>query len=127
MKVVYGCIHLIQNRLSSELLHCALCIAHCCIPRPQRTMDVTNFRMALQVPTMRQRHSCISHGSNVDHNVLRSWHATMYKFVRSMVLCGLGMQHFAMHNATIQKTTVFELGLYLYLYYVYIMFIFLQL
>ena len=24
MKVVYGCIHLIQNRLSSELLHCAL-------------------------------------------------------------------------------------------------------
>ena len=40
---------------------------------------------------MRQRHSCISHGSNVEHNALRSWHATMYKFVTSMVLCGLGM------------------------------------
>ena len=28
---------------------------------------------------MRQRHPCISHGSNVEHNALRSWHATMYK------------------------------------------------
>ena len=27
-----------------------------------------------------------------------------------MVLCGLGMQQYAMHNATIQKTTFFELG-----------------
>ena len=61
---------------------------------------------------MRQRHSCSSHGSNVEHNVLRSWHATMYKFVTSMVLCGLGMQQCAMHNATIQKTTFFELGVY---------------
>ena len=26
---------------------------------------------------MRQRHSCISHGGNVDHNALRSWHAAM--------------------------------------------------
>ena len=59
---------------------------------------------------MRQRHSYISHGSNVEHNALRSWHATMYKFVRSMVLCGMGMQQCAMHNATIQKTTFFELG-----------------
>ena len=55
---------------------------------------------------MRQRHSCISHGSNVDHNALRSWHAAMYKFVTSMVLYGLGMQQCAMHNA-IQKTTFF--------------------
>ena len=61
---------------------------------------------------MRQRHSCISHESNVELNVLRSWHATMYKFVTSMVLCGLGMQQCAMHNATIQKTTFFELGVY---------------
>ena len=30
-----------------------------------------------------------------------------------MVLCGLGMQQYAMHNATIQKTTFFELGVYL--------------
>ena len=29
-----------------------------------------------------------------------------------MVLCGLGMQQCAMHNATIQKTTFFELGVY---------------
>ena len=61
---------------------------------------------------MRQRHACISHGSNVEHNALRSWHVTMYKFVTSTVLCGLGMQQYAMHNATIQKTTFFELGVY---------------
>ena len=29
-----------------------------------------------------------------------------------MVLCGLGMQQYAMHNATIQKATFFELGVY---------------
>ena len=29
-----------------------------------------------------------------------------------MVNCGLGMQQCAMHNATIQKTTFFELGVY---------------
>ena len=47
----------------------------------------------------------------MEHNALRSWHATMYKFVTSMVRCGLGMQQCAkMHNATIQKTTFFELG-----------------
>ena len=61
---------------------------------------------------MRQRHSCISHGSNEEHNPLRSWHATMYKFVTSMVRCGLGMQQCAMHNTTIQKKTFFELGVY---------------
>ena len=61
---------------------------------------------------MRQRHSCISHEGNVDHNALRSWHAPMYKFVTSMVRCGLGMQQCAMHTATIQKTTFFELGVY---------------
>ena len=61
---------------------------------------------------MRLRHSCISHGSNVEQNALRSLHATMYKFVTSMVLCSLGMQQCAMHNATIQKTTFFELGVY---------------
>ena len=48
----------------------------------------------------------------MDHNALRSWHAIMYKFVTSMVHCGLGMQHCAMHNATFQKTTFFELGVY---------------
>ena len=52
---------------------------------------------------MRERHSCISHESNVDHNALRSWHATMHKFVTSMVRYGLGMQQCAMHNATIQR------------------------
>ena len=62
---------------------------------------------------MRQRHSCISHGSNVEHNALRSWHATMYEFVTSMVLCGLGMQQCAMYNATIRKTPFFELGVYI--------------
>ena len=29
-----------------------------------------------------------------------------------MVLCGLRMQQYAMHNATIQKTAFFELGVY---------------
>ena len=29
-----------------------------------------------------------------------------------MVLCGLGMQQYAMHYAAIQKTTFFELGVY---------------
>ena len=53
---------------------------------------------------MRQRHSCISHGSNVGHNALRSWHASMHRFV-SMQLC-------VMYNATIQKTTFFELGVH---------------
>ena len=62
---------------------------------------------------MRQQHSCISHGSNVDHNALRSWHAIMYKFVTSMLLCSLGMQQSAMHNATIQEN-FFELGVYNY-------------
>ena len=46
----------------------------------------------------------------MNHNALRSWHVTMYKFVTSMVHCGLGMQYCAMHNATIHKTTFFELG-----------------
>ena len=46
----------------------------------------------------------------MEHNALRSWHATMYKFITSMVLCGLGMEQCAMHNATIQKITFFELG-----------------
>ena len=27
-----------------------------------------------------------------------------------MVLCGLGMQQYAMHTATVQKTTFFEIG-----------------
>ena len=50
----------------------------------------------------------------MDHNALRSWHATMYKFVTSMVRCGLGMPlntikhtYATMHNATIHKTTIF--------------------
>ena len=38
-----NCLHLIQKRLSSELLHCALHNNYCCIPRPQSTMDVTNL------------------------------------------------------------------------------------
>ena len=29
------------------------------------------------------------------------------------MLCGLGMQQYAMHNATIQKTTFIELGVYM--------------
>ena len=32
-----------------------------------------------------------------------------------MVRCGLGMQQCAMHNATIQKTTCFEMGVYVLL------------
>ena len=46
----------------------------------------------------------------MEQNALRSWHATMYKFVTSMVLCGLGMQQCAMHQY--QKTTFSELGVY---------------
>ena len=59
---------------------------------------------------MRQRHLCISHGSNVEQNAVGSWHASMYKFFTSMVLCVLGMQQYAMHNATNEKTTFFESG-----------------
>ena len=29
------------------------------------------------------------------------------------MLCGLGMQQYAMHSATIQKTTFFELGVFI--------------
>ena len=61
---------------------------------------------------MRQRLSCISNGSSVNHNALQSWQVTMYKFVTSIVDCGLGMQQCAMHNTTIQKTTFFELDVY---------------
>ena len=49
----------------------------------------------------------------MEQNALRSLHATMHKFVTSMVLCGLGMQQCAMHNATIQKKTFFELGVFI--------------
>ena len=35
----------------------------------------------------------------------------------AMVLCGLGMQQYAMHIATIQKTTLFELGVYFTAHY----------
>ena len=52
----------------------------------------------------------------MDHDALRSCHAIMYKFVTSMVHCGLGMQQCTMDNATIQKTTFFELGVYMYIY-----------
>ena len=34
----------------------------------------------------------------------------VYKFVTSMVLCGLGMQQYTMHSATIQKKTFFDIG-----------------
>ena len=46
---------------------------------------------------MRQRHSCISHGSNVEGAIL----------FENTMRCSLGMQECAMHNATIQKTTFF--------------------
>ena len=61
----------------------------------------------------------ISHGSNVEQNALQSCHATMYKFVTSMVLWCLGMQQCAMHNAAIQKTTFFESGVYKYIHHIH--------
>ena len=39
-----------------------------------------------------------------------------------MVLCSLGMQQYLMHNATIQKTTFFELGVYTSIFSVYIVY-----
>ena len=36
-----------------------------------------------------------------------------------MVLCGLGIQQYAMHNATIQKTAFVELGVYVHTAYLY--------
>ena len=104
------CIHLIQKRLSSEVLHCALRIQ-------LHTQTAKHHRCnELQVPPMRQQYSCIIYGGNVEQNAFPSCHATMYKFVTSMVLCGLGIQQCAMHNATIQKTTFFELGVCMYTY-----------
>ena len=50
----------------------------------------------------------------MEQNALPSWHTIVFKFVTSMVLCGLGMQQIAMHNATIQKTTFFELHVSVY-------------
>ena len=41
---------------------------------------------------MRQRHSCISQGSNAEGVIL----------FENAMRCGLGMQQCAMHNATIQ-------------------------
>ena len=63
-----------SKRLFSEMLHCALRLLH--------TQTATHhgrneFLIALQVPSMIQRRSCIGHGSNVDHNALRAWRATM--------------------------------------------------
>ena len=55
----------------------------------------------------------------MEQNALRSCHATMYKFVTSMVLWCLGMQQCAMHNAAIQKTTFFELGVYRYIHHIH--------
>ena len=55
------------------------------------------------MPSMRQRHSCISHGSNVEGAIL----------FENTMRCGLGMQQCAMHSATIQKATFFELGVQL--------------
>ena len=86
----------------------ALYIALCCIPRPQSTMDVTNFyiacqdRKALWSTLLPHECRCLILGTC---NAIK-------KFVTSMVHCGMGMQQCAMHNATIQKTTFFELDLY---------------
>ena len=42
--------------------------------------------------------------------IVGTYNAINEKFVTSMVRCGMGMQQCAMHNATIQKTTFFKLG-----------------
>ena len=99
-------IHLIHKRWSSELLHCALLhtqtamhhgcneFVHCCIPRLQSIVvhiaSMANTRMSLS----HSRHLQVYLKICYIHGVLWSGYATM-------------------HNATIQKTTFFELDVYL--------------
>ena len=67
----------------------------CCMPRLQSTV----FHIAFM--------------ANTQMSLSHSRYLQCYlKIPTSMVLCGLGMQQYAMHNATIQKTTIFEFGVY---------------
>ena len=59
--------YLIQKRLSSELVQCALLHTH--TARHHGCNEVLNN---IAGANWGQRHSCISHGSNVEHNALRS-------------------------------------------------------
>ena len=95
---MYMCmyIHLILNRLSSELLHCALCIVHCallhtqtakhhgcnefvhcCMPRPQSIVlhiaSMANTRMSLSHSRYLQYYLKIRY----IHGALRSGYATI--------------------------------------------------
>ena len=95
-------IHLIQKRLSSELLYTQTAkhhgcneFVHCCMPRPQS--------IVFHIASMATTRMSLSHSRYLQ---------CYLKFVTSMMLCGLGMQQYTMHNATIQKTTFFELGVY---------------
>ena len=73
---------------------------HCCMPRPQSIV----FHIASMATTRM--------------SLFHSKYLQCYlKFVTSMMLCGLGMQQYTMHNATIQKTTFFELGVLHLKYY----------
>ena len=69
---------------------------HFCMPRPQSSV--------VHIASMANTRMSLSH----------SRHLQCYlkiNFVTSMVHCGLRIQQRAiMHNATIQKTTFFELG-----------------
>ena len=87
-------------------MHCALLhtqtathhgcneFVHCCMPRPQG--------IVVHIASMAKTRMSLSY----------SRHRQCYLKIRyTMVRCGLGMQQCAMHNATIQKTTFFELGI----------------
>ena len=102
-QIQFSYIYLIQKRLSSELLHCALLhtqtathhgcneFVHCCMPRPQSIVvhiaSMANARTSLSYSRQLQCYLKIRY----IHGALRSGYATM-------------------HNATIQKATFFELG-----------------
>ena len=101
-------IHLIQKRLTFEMLQFALMhtqtvmhhgcneFIHCCMRRAQSIVvhiaSTANTRMSLSYSRYLQ---CFK------------------KIVTFMVRCGLGTQQCAMHNATIQKTAFFVLGVFL--------------
>ena len=103
-------IHLIIKRLSSELLHCAL--RHCCIPRPQCTMGVTN----LYIVCMPRPQSIVVHIASLANTRIPLSHSRYLQcYLKIRCIHGalrLGMQQRAMCNATIQKTAFFELGVY---------------
>ena len=64
---------------------------------------------------MRQRQSCISHGSNVEQNALRSWHAgsnVQIRYIHGALRSGYATMRNAQCNNS--EDNLFELSVYMY-------------